>query len=74
MKNNKETMIVAAQDETHVYAGDTGFVVIKQVGSMDGDAVIFLDPQNVAAVIEALKEAVPQAIRYRTEWMQEDEQ
>lgn len=72
MNNDKETMIVASQEETHVYAGDTGYVVIKQKKEMENDAVIFIDPQNVKAIIDALQAALPKAIQFRTEWLQED--
>lgn len=67
---DKETMIVAWQGETHVYAGDTGYVVIRQKQEMEDDSVVLLDPQNVEAVIEALRAAVPQAAQFRAEWRQ----
>lgn len=69
--NDRGAMIVAWQAETHVYAGDTGYVVIKQVNEMEDDSVILIDPQNVEAIIEAMRAAVPHAVEYRKEWREE---
>lgn len=69
--SSKETMIVAWQAETHVYAGNTGYVVIMQKDEMGEESTIFLDPQNVAAVIDALRVAAPRAVEFRASWLKE---
>lgn len=59
------------QLETEVYPGDTGYIIIKQINSMEDDDVISIAPQNVDSIIEALKEAKEKAIQFRKEWVDE---
>lgn len=59
------------QLETEVYPGDTGYVIIKQMNVMDDDDVISIAPQNIDAIIEALKAAKEKAIQFRQEWIAE---
>lgn len=70
--SDKETMIVAQQAETHVYAGDTGYIVIKQIDYPDGESFIFIDPQNAEAITAAIKAAIPKAREFREEWRAEE--
>jgi hypothetical protein len=69
--NIREVIVVAHQSEIQVYAGDTGYVVIKQVNEMEDDDLIFIDPLHVDAICEALQAAKKDAVEFRAEWVKE---
>lgn len=68
---DRRSLIVPQQDETHVYAGDTGYVVIKQVDCNGDETFVFINPGHVEAVCAAMKSAVADAEKYRAEWKEE---
>lgn len=72
--NDKRDMIVAKQEETYVYVGDTGYIVVKQTSDHDGDSIILIDPQNADAIADAIKSYVKQAEASRIEWVQGDDE
>lgn len=65
----KECIVVANQDETGVYVTEGGYVAIRQNPAMDEPQVILLAPQNVAAIIAAMKDCVKEAEQARTEYL-----
>lgn len=64
-------IIVPQQDQIEVYAGDTGYIVIKQTSAMDPDAVIWMTPAHAEAMCKAIMEAKFAAEQYRAEWIAE---
>lgn len=73
MTTHKGDMIVAQQDETYVYVGDTGYIVVRQAHAMDEDSVILIDPQNGAAIADAIKGYVEAAHKARMGWVMEED-
>lgn len=66
---SKECIVVASQDETGVYVTEGGYVAIRQNPALDDPQVVLLAPQNVAAVIAAMKECVKEAEQARTDYL-----
>lgn len=64
-------IIVPQQDQIEVYAGDTGYIVIKQTSAMDPDAVIWMTPAYAEAMCKAIMGAKFDAEQYREEWTAE---
>lgn len=72
--SNKRNLIVAHQPETYVYVGDTGYIVVKQQDWQENDMLILIDPQNAAAIADAIKSYVKAAEQAQIEWIQGDDE
>lgn len=69
--NNREHVIVAQQDEIEVYAGDTGFIIIKQSHELEEADLIFIAPIHAEAIAKAVLAAKENAEQFRKEWIAE---
>ena len=59
---------IERRDGLEVYAGDTGFVVLKQDNSLgDDDSYVFIHPEDIPAVIKYLEQSRKTAYEIRTE-------
>lgn len=68
---SREHIIVAQQPETQVYAGDTGYIVIKQTNWPEEPVVVVLDSIHAEAVAKAILACAADAAEFRMEWMTE---
>ena len=69
--NHRDTIVVAAQEETHVYVGDTGYIVIRQKDVHGEDVLVFLTPGVIEFVANKMIELIPLATEAREEWVNE---
>jgi uncharacterized protein YpmB len=72
LKKQRRSMIVAQQDETHVYAGDTGYIVIAQTDEYGEESFVFIDPMHAEAICNAILSKVDIAEQNRKEWIEEE--
>ena len=68
---SREDIIVASQEQIEVYSGDTGYIIVKQSGGMEPDAVIHIAPEHARKVAEAILDEQHVAESIRQEWIME---
>jgi len=68
---SREHIIVAEQQQIEVYAGDSGYIVIKQSGGMEPDSLVYIDPMHAGKVADAILAAGARAEQFRQEWLAE---
>lgn len=68
---SREHIVVAEQQQIEVYAGDSGYIVIKQSGGMEPVSLVYIDPMHAGKVADAILAASTNAEQFRQEWIAE---
>lgn len=66
--NHRDTIIVAAQEETHVYVGESGYIVIRQKDPYGDEVLMYFTAEAAQAVAAELVALIPISIETRSEW------
>ena len=69
---SREHIIVASQEQIEVYSGDTGYIIVKQFGGMEPDAIIHIAPEYARRVAEAILAQENIAEGFRQAWIMEE--
>ena len=66
-------VVLMDQSETKIYAGDTGYIVIKQQDWQGNDQTILIDPVHAKTICDAIMDEKARAEELFKEWKNEDE-
>lgn len=69
---SRQGVVLMEQQQTEIYVGESGYVVIKQQDWQDEPQTILIAPSNLKAICDAMLAMKDEAEQTFQEWKQKD--